>query len=323
LDSLRSQAYVYSLSVSEPVKNIESTPGGGIYALDDVEAFLRTGSFRYEQGNLETALSILRRGRGILATPSLARRYNVGVGDEIMVEGKRGRVPFQVAAVGGTPWWGPVVERADAEAYLGVMPPIGYFVEPKPGVDTDTIGARLREGLATQPDYQLFELGRDSDAFDVMVGQLLDVLMVLLNGLTALALVIASLGQINTMMASVVERVRELAVLRSVGMTRGQVQALVLLEAATVGVVGAIIGVSVGAASVLAYALMLFVNMVEAMGFGAPTWASVSSGVWMALCGARWVALFGLVFAPLMTMLAAWLPAHRAVRLSVVEAIRN
>jgi putative ABC transport system permease protein len=158
---------------------------------------------------------------------------------------------------------------------------------------------------------------------EISIGRLFGILAALLNGLTVLALVIASLGQINTMMASVIERVRELGVLRSVGLTREQVQWLVLLEAAAVGVMGAIVGTLVGLASSLVYLVVFYTAAVEGAGFGMPTWASVSRGVAAGLASARWIALFGLALAPLLTMLAAWLPARRAANLPIIEAIRD
>jgi ABC-type lipoprotein release transport system permease subunit len=63
--------------------------------------------------------------------------------------------------------------------------------------------------------------------------------------------------------------------------------------------------------------------MVEAMGFGAPTWASVSSGIGATLQGVQWIVVVGLPCAPLMTMLAAWLPTHRAAEWSIVKTIRS
>ena len=321
LDSLRDRAYVYGLSFSEPVKGFD-TPGG-IMAFEDVESFLRVGSFRYQQGDLETAVRILRQGRGILITPSVARRYNVGVGDALVVKTRRGPTPFRVAAIGANPWWAPIVTREDAETYFGVSLPIGYFVTPKPGVDASGIEARLREGIKTRPEYKLFRFGPGSEAVKISVGRTFDTLTALLNGLTILSLVIASLGQINTMMASVVERVRELGVLRSVGLTRGQLQMLVLLEAAAVGVMGAIMGALIGTVAALADLFMFFAVAVEAAGFGAPTWASLGSGMATAFSNTRWIALFALAFAPLVTMFAAWLPARRAARWSVVETIRS
>jgi len=323
-DSLHDRAYVYGLGFTDPIKEMEGSPLGGVLTLDSLEDFLRVGSFRYDQGDLETAIRIVKRGRAILVTPSVARRFNLGVGGEFVLTTRRGRVPFYVAAVGANPWWAPVVSRADAEMYLGSSIPIGYFITPKPGVETEAIKSRLQDGLHSFPQYKLFDFGPNlTEAMDVSIGRLFNILTTLLNGLTVLALVIASLGQINTMMASVLERVRELAVLRSVGLTRGQVQQLVLLEAAAVGVIGATVGTFVGAACTLAYLVVFYTAGVEGAGFGAPTWASVSGGIAKALSTTRWLALCALGFAPLMTMFAAWLPARRAADLPIIEALRD
>jgi putative ABC transport system permease protein len=104
---------------------------------------------------------------------------------------------------------------------------------------------------------------------------------------------------------------------------RGQVQRLVLLEAAAVGVIGAVVGTLVGTASVLAYLIVFYTAAIEGAGFGSPTWASVSSGVAKALSTTQWLALFALGFAPLITMFAAWLPARRAANLPIIEALRD
>jgi putative ABC transport system permease protein len=181
----------------------------------------------------------------------------------------------------------------------------------------------LQVGLRSFPQYKLFEFGPGSQAVQLSIGRIFGILTALLNGLTILALVIASLGQINTMMASVMQRVRELGVLRSVGLTRQQVQMLVLLEAAAVGVIGAIVGMLAGTAAALAYLVVFYTAGVEGAGFGAPTWASVSSGIATALSTTQWIALLALAFAPLMTMVAAWLPAHRAANLPVIQTIRD
>ncbi|UCC85738.1 MAG: ABC transporter permease [Anaerolineales bacterium] len=94
-----------------------------------------------------------------------------------------------------------------------------------------------------------------------------------------LALVIASLGLINTTSMSVIERVRELGVRRAVGMTRQQVERMVLLEAAGVGVVGALLGGVVGLGAALMYMLTWSTVGLAAMGFGTPTWHTVRDSV--------------------------------------------
>ena len=323
IDDVRDWAYVYSLSMTKPVDKLELAPGAGAYALDDVEALLRVGSFRYEQGNYEIAMRILRQGQGLLIMPATARRLGLGVGDEIVLKTKRGRVPFRVAAVGGNPWFGTIMSRADAERYFGVLPPLGYMITAKPGMDKNAIEARLKGALEGRQGYMFFRIGHGSAAVDTVIGKPFRVLAVLLNGITVLALVIASLGQINTMTMSVIERVRELGVLRSVGMTRGQVRGLVLLEAACVGVMGSLIGGLAGMSGVLMYTLTWYTSAVEATGFGSPTWASVSASVVSALQGVAPIAALALVATPLLTVLAAWSPARMAAHLPIIEAIRH
>jgi ABC-type antimicrobial peptide transport system permease subunit len=152
---------------------------------------------------------------------------------------------------GRRPWFGTLVSRADADRYFGVMPPYGHVVTAWPGVSPGSIRARLQAGLENQPDYMLFDIGRESPAVEALIGEPMRGLATLLNGITFLALSIASLGQTNTTTMSVIERVRELGVLRAVGMTRRQVETLVLLEAASVGGVGAFIGGMVGLCAAL------------------------------------------------------------------------
>lgn len=323
IDSVRDRAYVYSFSVSRPVEGLEATPGTGLYALDDLEAFLRVGSFRYEQGNLETALRILRQGRGLLIMPATARRFDVEVGDEIWVNTRHGYLPFQVAAIGGSPWFGTLVSHADADRYFGVMPPYGYFLTARPGVSLSPIRNRLETDLLNYPDYKLYDIGHQSDAIEDLIGKPMRALGMLLNGITLLAVVIASMGQINTTTMSIIERVRELGVLRAVGMTRLQIWTLVLLEAAGVGMVGAIIGGMVGLSSALTYMLTWSTVGLSAMGFGSPTWETVRQSINSTLSNTMPIVALALILAPLVTMLAAWRPARRAAELPIIEAIRH
>jgi len=278
---------------------------------------------RYEQGDLDTALRIVRQGRGVLITPAVARQFDLQVGSEWLLTTRRGRVPFRVAAVGLTPFWAPIVSRADAETYLGASVPFGYFITAKLDNERETVKSRLQDRLQAFPHYKLFEIGPDSELTQISIGRVWNTLTVLLNALTMLALIIATGGQTNTMMASVVERVRELGVLRSVGLTRRQVQMLVLLEAASVGAIGAVTGVLLGTASALTLLMISFTAVVASGGLGVPTWPSVISSILAVLASARWLALAGCVLSPLVTMLAAWLPARRAAALSILEVIRD
>jgi hypothetical protein len=323
LDSVRDRADVYSMGFASPVKEMEGNSAPNILVIDDLEAFLRVGSVRYEQGDLDTMLYIVRQGRGVLIPPAVARQFDLQVGSEWLLTTRRGRVAFHVAAVGLTPFWAPIISRADAEAYLGASVPFGYFITARLDSEREMVRALLQDQLQAFPHYKLFDIGPDSELTQISIGRVWNTLTVLLNALTVLALIIATMGQTNTMMASVIERVRELGVLRAVGLTRQQVQWLVLLEAASVGEIGAVTGLLLGTTSALMMLIITFTAVVASSGLGVPTWSFVIRSLLAALASARWVVLMGCALSPFVTMLAAWLPARRAAALSVLEAIRD
>jgi len=117
------------------------------------------------------------------------------------------------------------------------------------------------------------------------VNQLLGLVYVLL----ALAILIALIGMVNTLVLSVFERTREIGLLRAVGMKRRQVRAMIRSEAVIVGLLGGVLGIVRGTAlgAALAYALrnngvttvsvpvaslIAFVVLSAALGLAAATW---------------------------------------------------
>ncbi len=182
------------MGFADPVKEMEGSSAPNVLVIDDLEAFLRVGSLRYEQGDLDTALRIVRQGRGVLITPAVARQFDLQVGSEWLLTTRRGRVSFHVAAVGLTPFWAPIVSRADAETYLGASVPFGYFITAKLDNERETVKSRLQDRLQAFPHYKLFEIGPDSELTQISIGRVWNTLTVLLNALTMLALIIATGG---------------------------------------------------------------------------------------------------------------------------------
>jgi len=120
----------------------------------------------------------------------------------------------------------------------------------------------------------------------------------------ALAVFIALMGIANTVSLSVVERTREIGLLRAVGMSRSHVRAMVRWEAALVGAFGAVLGLALG--MFLGWSLVFAISQqVETARFVVP-WAQLGVIVAVAAtCG----------------VLAALLPARRAARLDVLQTI--
>ena len=108
------------------------------------------------------------------------------------------------------------------------------------------ISATLRTGLEKATDPFLVITVQDREQFKGSQAKQINGLLGVLYGLLALAIVIAVLGIINTLALSVVERRREIGMLRAVGMARTQVRRTIYLESMLIAVFGAIVGVGLG-----------------------------------------------------------------------------
>ncbi len=144
------------------------------------------------------------------------------------------------------------------------------------------LDARLK---TTYPNLQI----QTRAQFEKSQQQQVDQLLGLVYALLALAVVIALIGIVNTLMLSVFERTHEIGLLRAVGMKRRQVRAMIRSEAVIISVFGAIIGVLVGTALGIAFAaslkqqgitdivvpiasLIVFLVLSALLGLGAATW---------------------------------------------------
>ncbi|WP_341268558.1 ABC transporter permease [Gordonia malaquae] len=125
---------------------------------------------------------------------------------------------------------------------MRVVQPI--WVKGKPGVDADTLRSQLED--VTAP-YLIAQI-QDREQFKNAISSQIDQMMITLYALLGLSLVIAVLGIINTLALSVVERKREIGMLRAVGMARAQVRRSIYLESTYIAVFGALLGAVLGLA---------------------------------------------------------------------------
>jgi putative ABC transport system permease protein len=112
---------------------------------------------------------------------------------------------------------------------------------PEPGVPSSAVAA----GVAATA-VQLAAEPLTAPQLAVELSSTLDRLVGLFDVLAMIAVVIAALGIINTLGVGIGERVREIAILRSHGMTVGQVQAMVVAEAAIMGAIAGVLALVVG-----------------------------------------------------------------------------
>ncbi len=116
------------------------------------------------------------------------------------------------------------------------------LVHAVPGTDLTQLGTALT--AATAPYYVVDVQNREQ--FKGQQADMVNSLLGILYGLLALAIVIAVLGIVNTLALSVVERRREIGMLRAVGMQRAQVRRTIYLESALIAMFGAVLGLAIG-----------------------------------------------------------------------------
>jgi len=125
-------------------------------------------------------------------------------------------------------------------------------------------------------------------------------------GFTTFAVLIAGLGIIVTMLASVLERTREIGILRSIGMLRSQVSRVVVIESVLLGMVGGALGAGAG----------IVIGWMSLEGFLKGDYgASMQYHVDFSSI------LWALGLSTLLSALAGIYPARRAARTNIVEAL--
>jgi putative ABC transport system permease protein len=183
----------------------------------------------------------------------------------------------------------PAAQRADFLVY----------VKAKAGSDT----AALRQALTKEVKPFVVVSVQDGSEFVGSQADQVNTLLGLLYGLLFLSVIIAVLGIINTLALSIFERTREIGLLRAVGLGRRQLRSMITVEAIATAVFGAVIGTLLG--------LGLGVAVRRAM---------VDQGI--GVLAVPWGLLLGvLVMAGVIGVIAALLPAWRAVRLDILRAV--
>lgn len=157
---------------------------------------------------------------------------------------------------------------------------------------------------AVSAEFPAADIETTEEFQDRAIGMIDDVLA-MVNIMVALAVVIALIGIANTLALSVFERTRELGLVRAVGMTKRQLRRMVRFEAALVATFGAVLGVSIG---------LLF-------GWGVVQALPASFASTLAIPVQSIIVL--MVIAAGAGVLAAVMPARRAGRLNVLEAISH
>ncbi|MFF9299328.1 ABC transporter permease [Streptomyces sp. NPDC014764] len=172
------------------------------------------------------------------------------------------------------------------------------FVSAEDG-HKDAAYAALKKSLDGFPQYQVRDQTDYKEALQDQIGQLLN----MVYGLLALAIVVAVLGVVNTLALSVVERTREIGLMRAIGLSRRQLRRMIRMESVVIALFGALLGLGLGLGWGATAQQLLALEGLKVLDIPWPTIAGV-------FVGSAFVGLF-----------AALVPAFRAGRMNVLNAI--
>jgi putative ABC transport system permease protein len=239
---------------------------------------------------------------GIALSESRAEKLDVGLGDTVQVTTLDGST-HDLTVTGiyhNDELAGPQVMSRELFSNAG-NPVLDFsiFVLKDPSADTAQVKSELQQ---TVDNFGIGKVQTRQEYIDEQAASI-DTFINLVYGLLALSIFIAAVGILLTMLLSVFERRRELALSRAVGMSKRQVRSMVRWEAVITSLLGALQGVIVGLA--LGYALVWALRSEGFKKFDVPIGTII---VVVVLAAALGVA-------------AAIIPARRATKINVVEAI--
>ncbi|WP_221355264.1 ABC transporter permease [Streptomyces beigongshangae] len=309
--------------VPQAQKAIEDTPGlEHVTSYKVVEAKLTSPDGRTEDSDVTAAdptyADDLRRetiagelsaayGKNAMSVGSdYAKKHGVELGDTLTVAFKGGQTAkLKVAAITDDD-----VAIDKGSRYLSIttmeqyvpadqVPPNDImFATAKDGQEAAAYTA-LKKALDPYPQYQVRDQTDYKQELKDQIGQLLN----MVYGLLALAIIVAVLGVVNTLALSVVERTREIGLMRAIGLSRRQLRRMIRLESVVIALFGALLGLGLGMGWGATAQQLLALEGLKVLDIPWPTIIGV-------FVGSAFVGLF-----------AALVPAFRAGRMNVLNAI--
>jgi putative ABC transport system permease protein len=294
---------------------VRALPGVATLAADSYEAAKVNGKQTYvaSYDNLGNAVKILKMKAKdgsidsistgqIVLDEKTAKSQHVRVGDTLTIQLPRSpERTYQVKGIFRSTQLGNgiLIPWADAQVGFRSAQPVQAFAKVAGGSSVSTVKKQVDDILKDSPEVTVQTRSEYVDQSARIFNFLLGVVQILLF----VALLIAVLGIVNTLILSVLERTRELGLLRAIGLRRGQTMRMVTVESVVISLFGALLGIAVGAGLGAAV-----VRALKDQGFTQYAFPWVLMAVYV-------------VIAAIVGVVAAIIPAIRAARLNVLTAI--
>ena len=272
----------------------------------DVRLHAERSKYLFLQRKSSEVLGRVIADQGVIVSEVLAKRLEVGVGGQLSLRTPDGMEQFPVKGV----FYDYATDGGK------VVMDQGLFGEKWGERDASVFAVYLREGQDLSAVRQEIEdlLRKESSIITISNGELKQEILDIFDRtfrvtyvLELIALSVAILGIMNTLLTAILERRRELATLRAMGASSQQIQGLIVWESCYLAGLGAVVGIAVG--MILSVVLIKVINK---QSFG---WTIQYSLAWETISMAILVAFMA-------ALIGAWAPARWASRQTIAEDLR-
>jgi len=302
-DAVRAVPGVHA-SMGQYMDQIQVNGKPTLDTLEGVEARLLPEIYRprWLRGGRDELIGRLR-GDTALIEEQFAKTHGVAVGERFrIVTPSGGKATLLAIGEYRDPQilQGIIVDLPTYQSVSALHDPLSFFVKVDSGADRSQVQRRIAAALDRFPTAEV----RSGEQYRQLINEQVNQIVYLLYALLAMSLVISLFGIANSLFLAVHERTREFGLLRAVGATQRQVRRVVRYESVITAVIGALLGTLVGILfAALATAALSDLGLGFALPFGQ-------------------LALF-LVLAVVVGVVGAAVPAHRAARVDVLDAMRH
>ncbi len=277
-----------------------------LIAAVDGQVFLDRKVIRFTRGDPKVILNQFATGQSLLVTESFSLRHQVEAGDRIGLNTPQGEKEFLISGVFydySSDWGMILIERKLFQSLWNdeTIHSAGIYLEE--GVSIEAFKETIRERYSKP--YRLFSVSHRELRNEIL--KIFDQTFAITYSLEFIAIIVAILGIINSLNALIMERQRDIGILRAVGGFRRQIKKTVLIEAGMIGFFSLILGLLCG---FLLSLLLIYVINKQSFGwtiqFSIPVWSLIESGL--------------IVMAT--SIASGLIPARRASKIRPAESLR-
>ncbi len=271
----------------------------------DPQMYPQVAPFIFVKGDPDQAYADLSHGRTMLMNSFLASSLKLAVGDEFTLATVQGDQSYKLVGIANDvlniKLNALFISHENLKNDFNTSEAIMLMINLKPGADEAAAKAEIE---AAAHDYPQFTVDLSRDYRDTVKRASLGAMNIYYT-VAILILIPAALGLLNTLTINIMERTREIGIVRAVGGSRKQVRRIVVAEALLLGLFGAAVGVLVGVA--MSYGFTLVFTLI---GWKVP-YIFPLMGVGAAI-----------VIAILLGLFSSILPARNAARLDIIRALQ-